>query len=260
MNTTDLIEYPQRGEWDGQYTVAVCKRALSPSGLPGIDHALNPYGGCTHGCVYCYAPEVTHSDWKEWRVVKVKSNIASRLSKELFGLHGTIGIGTVTDPYQYAEKRFCLTRDCLDILMKRDMRVHIHTKSDLVMRDAELISRMRGEVGVTVTSVDDKVSKMTEPGAPLPDKRLGTIRGLVDSDIDVYALVGPVLSHLEGSEKDLVDAIASTGVKRMVIDSLNGRPLLSERLARMGIGGSETAVANVKRLASAAGISVSDVF
>ncbi|MDR3206303.1 MAG: radical SAM protein, partial [Candidatus Methanoplasma sp.] len=219
MNTTDLIEYPRREEWDGEYTISMCKRALSPSGLPGIDHALNPYGGCTHGCVYCYAPEVTHSDWKEWRVVRVRSNIAVRLAKELPGLHGVIGIGTVTDPYQYAERRFQLTRECLEVLRKRDMSIHIHTKSDLVLRDAELISRMHAEVGVTVTSVDDRISKMTEPGAPLPEKRLDTIRRLVDAGIDVYALVGPVLDHLEGSEKELVDAVASTGVKRMVVDS-----------------------------------------
>ena len=71
MSTTDLLEFENVGAWDGVYRVAECRRALSPSGLPGIDHALNPYGGCEHGCIYCYAPEVTHADWDGWRVVKI---------------------------------------------------------------------------------------------------------------------------------------------------------------------------------------------
>ena len=99
MSTTDLLEFENVGAWDGVYRVAECRRALSPSGLPGIDHALNPYGGCEHGCIYCYAPEVTHADWDGWRVVRVRSNIAARLAAELPGLTGTVGIGTVTDPY-----------------------------------------------------------------------------------------------------------------------------------------------------------------
>jgi len=236
------------------------KRALSPSGLPGIDYALNPYGGCEHGCVYCYAPEVLHTDWRDWRVVKVRSNIPDRLSRELSGLEGTIGIGTVTDPYQYAEKRFGLTRTCLGILKERDFRIHLHTKSDLVLRDIDLISSMRGEVGITITGIDDRFSKITEPGAPLPGKRLEALRRLSEAGVDTYALIGPVLNHLEGSEGEFVDAIASTGVRRVYIDALNPRPLLMERLARMNIHGSETSKEKIRRLAEASGLSVSDVF
>ena len=210
--------------------------------------------------MYCYAPEVLHTDWKDWRVVKVRSNISDRLSKELSGLEGTIGIGTVTDPYQYAEKRFRLTRRCLEILKERDIRIHLHTKSDLILRDIDLISAMRGEVGITITSVSDRFSKITEPGAPLPEKRLEALRMLSERGVDTYALIGPVLNHLEGGEKDLVGAIVSTGVKRVYIDSLNLRPLLAERLARMNIRGSETARENIRRSATDAGLLVKNVF
>lgn len=236
------------------------KRALSPSGLPGIDYALNPYGGCEHGCIYCYAPEVLHTDWKDWRVVKVRSNITDRLLRELPGLDGTIGIGTVTDPYQYAEKRFMLTLKCLEILKERNFRIHLHTKSDLILRDAELLSSMRGEIGITITSIDDRISKMTEPGAPLPEKRLETLKQLTGSGMDTYALVGPILNHLEGKEKEFVDAITSTGVKRMSIDSLNKRPQLVERLNRMNLRGSDTARENIRKYATDSGLIVSDVF
>ena len=201
-----------------------------------------------------------HADWKDWRVVKVRSNIPDRLSKELSGLDGTIGIGTVTDPYQYAEKRFRLTQKCLEILKEKDFRIHLHTKSDLVLRDIDLISSMRGEVGITITAVDDRFSKITEPGAPLPGKRLEALKLLSERGVDTYALIGPVLNHLEGKERELVDAVASTGAKRVYIDSLNPRPLLTERLARMNIRGSETSKEKIRRMAADSGLLVRDVF
>ncbi|HKM09397.1 MAG TPA: radical SAM protein [Candidatus Methanomethylophilaceae archaeon] len=237
-----------------------CRRALSPSGLPGIDFALNPYGGCEHGCVYCYAPEVTHTYWREWRIVKVRSNIASRLAKELVNLRGTVGIGTVTDPYQYAEKRFKLTRQCLEVLKASGMRIHIHTKSDMITRDIDLISKMEGEVGITITTLDNRISHITEPGAPLPAKRLEALKLLTDAGINTYALVGPVLNSLEGHEEEFVEAIISTGTRRMCLDKLNIRPKMSERLERMNIKGSGKALEKIRSLAEASGMEVIDAF
>jgi DNA repair photolyase len=192
--------------------------------------------------------------------VRPKINIAERLSKEIRNLEGTVGIGTVTDPYQYAEKRFMLTRHCISVLSGHRLRYHIHTKSDLILRDLDLISEMRGEAGITITTLDDRVSKITEPGAPLPEKRLETLRTLTDEGIDAYALVGPVLKFMEGNEEAFVNAIAETGVKRMCLDRLNLRPLLSVRLERMNITGSVTALEKIRILAEDAGISVEDVF
>ena len=193
-------------------------------------------------------------------MVKVRSNIPFRLSKELAGLDGTIGIGTVTDPYQYAEKRFKITQKCLILLKQKDFRIHLHTKSDLVLRDMEMLASMRGEVGITITSVEDKFSKITEPGAPLPAKRIDALKQLTAAGIDTYALIGPVLNHLEGKEEEFVNAIASTGVKRAYIDGLNSRPLLTERLNRMNIRGSESSKEKIRLLAVAQGIVVKDVF
>jgi len=190
----------------------------------------------------------------------VRSNIPDRLSKELSGVGGTVGIGTVTDPYQYAEKRFRLTQRCLEILKEKDFRIHLHTKSDLVLRDIDLISSMKGEVGITITSIDDRFSKITEPGAPLPEKRLDALKQLSERGIDTYALIGPVLNHLEGKEEDFVAAVVSTGVKRVYIDSLNPRPLLSERLNRMNIRGSEKSKERIRTLAESSGLLVRDVF
>lgn len=219
---------------------------MAPSGLPECDYALNPYGGCEHGCIYCYAPGHTRSPLSDWRVVRVKRNIADRLSRELPYAEGCIGIGTVTDPYQAAERRFRLTRECLEILHARERRIHIHTKSDLVLRDIDLLADMDAVVGVTITTTDDRISKMTEPGAPLPSERLKTVGELVSAGVKTYVLVAPVMSTLENREYELADALASTGVKCVFADNLNMRLVDGTRLERMGIHPSQRALSNLR--------------
>ena len=255
-----LSDFVNMDKWDGPYREVECRKALHPSGLPDIDYALNPYAGCEHGCIYCYAPELTHADWSEWRVVRVKQNIADRLSKEIGGLEGVIGIGTVTDPYQPAERRFELTLSCLQVIERSEMSVHIHTKSDLIQRDMELIGSMKHVIGLTVTTPDERVSKITEPGAPLPDVRFDNMRTLVEAGMNVYALVGPVMSSLTGKEEEFCSRIARTGVKTAYIDRLNLRPKLKERLERMHIVPSPPTVEKVRSILTSYGIDVHDVF
>ncbi|MGN1044792.1 MAG: SPL family radical SAM protein, partial [Candidatus Methanomethylophilaceae archaeon] len=214
---------------------------MSPSGLPGVDYALNPYAGCSHGCVYCYAPEVTHSEWKGWRIPGVRENIPFRLAREVGTVSGTVCIGTSTDPYQAAEERFELTRRCLEILSRTDLRVSVMTKSGLVTRDMDLLSGADRSVSVTVTNTDVSVCRRTEPGAPPPSERLDAIRTMVDAGLKVICLAGPVLSTLEGRESELAEAIIGTGVRSVCMDGLNGRPDLNARLERMGIRGSASA-------------------
>jgi len=247
-------------KWNGPHEMVECKRALSPSKLPGIDHALNPYGGCSHGCLYCYAPELTHSDWMKWNVVKVKTNIAERMGKEMRNIHGVVGVGTVTDPYQPAELRFELTRSCMKILKDKCIRVHVHTKSDIILRDLDILTGMQGDFAVTITSLDPKVSRTIEPGAPVPEKRLNTLRELTEAGLDTYALVGPVLETLDGKEKEFASAVAATGTKRMYLDRLNERPLLAERMNGIGIKGSRTVLERIRNAAAAEGLKVYDVF
>lgn len=260
MTLSNLLDFAGDAEWNGKYEAVLCRKALSPSKLPGIDHALNPYGGCGHGCLYCYAPEVTHTEWEEWGTIRVKMGIESRLGKELASVKGVIGIGTTTDPYQPAEKRFELTKKCLLKLKEKGMRIHLHTKSDLILRDLELLKEMEGDVAVTVTNIDERISAIIEPGAPAPMKRVNALKELTDAGISTYALVGPILSTLEGRESEFVDAIVSTGTERMYLDRLNLRPLLAQRMDDIGITGSPKTREKIKQLASAAGIRVFSVF
>ena len=261
LNDTTLSDFTGEAlEWEGPFRIVECTRALAPSGLPEMDYALNPYGGCEHGCIYCYAPGHTHSDLDTWRVVRVKRNIVERLSRELPYVDGTIGIGTVTDPYQAAEGRFRLTRGCLEVLSEKCRKIHIHTKSDLILRDADILSGMDCIVGITVTSTDDRISKITEPGAPLPSNRLRAIESLIDSGIRTYALVAPVMSSLEGREADLVDALKATGVEYVMHDPLNMTLVYPDRMARMGIGASSKADLELSRLLRMNGMEGNDVF
>ena len=105
----------------GKLKEITCKSALSISNLSGLDYALNPYKGCEHGCIYCYAPSVLREDRNWGEFVDIKRNIPSVLAKELkTKKKGTIGISTVTDPYQPVEKKFEITRKCLDQISKND--------------------------------------------------------------------------------------------------------------------------------------------
>jgi len=256
---SNLLDFSDDG-WDGRYELMQCRKALSPSKLPGIDHSLNPYGGCEHGCIYCYAPELTYTEWDDWKKVRVKMGIESRLGKELASIKGVVGIGTTTDPYQPAESRFELTRKCLLKLKDANVKIHLHTKSDLILRDIDLLRSMEGDVAVTITSLDDRISKIIEPGAPLPLRRINALKELTKAGVNTYALVGPVLSILDGHEDEFAEAIISTGTKRMYLDSLNHRPMLSERMRTAGIGGSEKAKERIRKTASSNGILVFDVF
>lgn len=240
---SSLLDFDvEKGEWDGVARQVECRKALSPSGLPFLDYSINPYLGCEHGCIYCYAPRMMHRDPSDWRVVGVKTNIVERLAKELPGIRGRIGVGTVTDPYQYAERRFLLTRRCLDVLSKREVRVTILTKSDLVIRDTSVIRDMGADVHVCITSIDDRISKITEPGAPLPSARLEAARKLVEEGVDVNVNIAPVMSTLKGMEQELADAVSSTGVEKVYIDGLNLRFADTVKLDRMGITPSDDAV------------------
>lgn len=261
MSLSNLYDFIEKGEWDGRFESIECKRALSPSKLPGLDFALNPYSGCAHGCIYCYAPEVTHTEWSRWRIVRVKSNIAERLSKELRYVQGVVGIGTVTDPYQYAESRFMITRSCLEILHRKGTRCSIITKSDLVTRDIDLLSDMDATVNFTITHLDERSSKITEPGAPLPAKRLDAMRILIDSGIRVVAFAEPVMNTVEGHETEFIDALVSAGISEMELGGVNYRPELRARLDRMGFRTcSDDSLRLIAEYAKARGIVVHDVF
>lgn len=207
--------------------------ALPISRLPGLDYALNPYVGCQHDCLYCYAPYVTKRPRGEWTSVLARTDLPQVLAKEIKGKRGTVGLGTVTDPYQEAEKHLLITRRCLMEIIPHRLSVSVLTKSDLILRDIDLYLELRGEVGVTVTSVNDELSRMLEPEAPLPGRRIDALRQLAGEGLNAYALIGPLLPLLTDKDvDDMVDALSSTGIKWVMLDRFRPRPGMFADIAR----------------------------
>lgn len=211
-----------------------CASALSPTSLPGLEYALNPYRGCSIGCLYCYSPSVLHEERPWGRFVDVKRNIPAVLARELKRVsRGTVGIGTVTDGYQPVEARYRLTRYCLEQLARFDFPVSIQTKSSLVLHDLELLRRLSDvEVGVTITTMDEPVRRRFEPFASPSLRRTETLRRLNVAGIRTWAFVGPILpSTTDATLEPLLRAVADAGTRHVLFDRLRFRPGVLERLA-----------------------------
>ncbi|MEM1541894.1 MAG: radical SAM protein [Ignisphaera sp.] len=176
------------------------ERALSNSGLPDIDYALNPYIGCSHGCLYCYAKMYTNlreviDNWGS--TVAVKKNIIEVLMKEIKKVKkGTIGIGTITDPYQPVEALYRLTRKAIEILVSHGFKVSIQTKSSQILRDLDLFLRYRNliDIGITITSVEDtSPMNLFEPYSSPPSARINALKKLSSSGLKTWIFYGPVI-------------------------------------------------------------------
>ncbi|MBI2557381.1 MAG: radical SAM protein [Planctomycetes bacterium] len=174
------------------------KSILTKSGIPGVDYCVNPYVGCAHGCRYCYATFLQkytgHTEpWGGF--VDVKINTPEILQKQLKRARmGRVMVSSVTDAYQPIESKYKLTRQCLEILLQSQFPVDILTKSPLVLRDIDLIKKFKDiEVGITITTHDEKISRVFEPNAPSIMARMRTLNTLHDNRIKTYAFIGPVL-------------------------------------------------------------------
>ena len=171
---------------------------LSKSGIPGVDYCLNPYVGCAHGCRYCYATFMKrftgHTEpWGSFLDVKINApEVLHRQVKK--AAKGHILISSVTDPYQPAESKYFLTRQCLEVMIPRQFSVGILTKSPLVLRDMDLFKKFQEiEVGITVTTDSDDIRKTFEPHAPPIDARIQALKILFENGIRTYAFIGPLL-------------------------------------------------------------------
>jgi DNA repair photolyase len=205
-----------------------CKTALSKSNLPGLDYSLNPYRGCQHSCAYCYVPNVLRIKRNEWgSFVDIKKNIPLILSKELkMKKPGVVAISTVTDPYQPIEQKYNLTRYCLEQLLSYDFPVHIQTKSDLVIRDIDLITKMSdAEVMFSIGTLNDSERKQLEPYTSSIQKRLDAMKELSDIGIRTSVFFGPIYPtvKLENIE-EIIDTFVENGASEIMLDRLNIKP------------------------------------
>jgi DNA repair photolyase len=167
------------------------------------DYAVNPYVGCQHRCTYCYARFMKRfTGHKEpWGVfVDMKVNAPDLLRKEINRkAPGRVWISGVCDPYQPIEKKYELTRQCLEILVGCDWPITVQTKSSLVLRDIDLFRRRANiEVGLSITTGHDDTRKLFEPNAPSIEERIQALGELHHAGIRTYAMIAPMLPGAEG--------------------------------------------------------------
>ncbi|MDG6218194.1 MAG: radical SAM protein [Candidatus Thermoplasmatota archaeon] len=214
------------------------KTALSPSKLPGLDYTLNPYSGCGHQCMYCYVPSVKHIPRESWeKTIFVRRNLPMILSKELSRRKsGTIGISTVTDPYQPIEKTFQVTRYCLEQLLKHEFPIQIQTKSDLILRDIHLIEHFKqAEIMISIGTSNDKHRQIVEPGTSSIRQRLNVLHELKNNDeINSSVFFGPIYPSMNWDEiKILLDTFIEENVSTILIDTLHLKPGLENHLSNI---------------------------
>lgn len=219
--TLDLLP-PFKTEVTEESARQIITRNQSPD--ISFDRSVNPYRGCEHGCAYCFA-RPTHAfmglssglDFES--KLFAKPNAAKLLERELAKAGyepKTLAIGTNTDPYQPIERRYRIMREILEVLDRANHPVGIVTKSALVARDLDILSRMakRGlvKVAVSVTTLDRTLARAMEPRAATPQRRLDTLALLADGGIPTTVMVAPIIPALNESEIErILDAAASAG-------------------------------------------------
>ncbi len=205
-----------------------CKSAISHNDSPdvGFNLGLNPYRGCEHGCIYCYA-RPTHSYLNlspgldfETRLI-AKRNIAAVLRRELASprhVPGLLAIGTVTDAYQPVEREWKLTRACLEVLAEAKHPLAIITKGSGVERDIDLLAPMAAQglaaVYMTITTLDGPLARRLEPRAAAPHRRLRTLRTLADAGIPVGVSVAPQIPFINDDMEQVLEAAWEAGARR----------------------------------------------
>jgi DNA repair photolyase len=209
-------------------TVDATRKIITRNDSPDLsfDRSINPYRGCEHGCVYCFA-RPTHAylglspglDFES--KLFMKPNAPELLERELSApgyVPKTIAIGTNTDPYQPIERRHQIMRRILEVLERAGHPVGIVTKSALVLRDLDILARMAErnlvKVAISVTTLDAKLARTMEPRASTPQRRLDALRQLVKVGVPASTLVAPVIPAINDAEIErILDAVAAAGVR-----------------------------------------------
>lgn len=203
------------------------------------DYSLNPYAGCAFACSYCYVPKFPNrndrqpKEWGGW--LEVKTNAPQLIRKDRAKIFGSsIFFSSATDPYQYAELKYRLTRKCLSELVHyHPAKLTLHTRSHLILQDIELLKRFDKKVlsvGVSFTTNDDTVRKEFEPKAPSIERRIQLIKALHQAGISVTASIAPLLPcQPEQLVKMLKPYVNKLWVGSINYPEINNRPELLDK-------------------------------
>ncbi len=189
-----------------------------------LKYSLHPYTGCSHFCLYCYA-----TSYIGLKPSTPKKDFLKKLRRDLRFIDKKllVELSTSSDPYPPIEKSIELTRKTLSILHEYRVRTLITTKSNIVVRDIDLLKKMKAAVMITITTLDQSLAKKLEPGAPSPKERLIALKKLSEEGIPVGVRIDPIIPYLndEPSElRELVDAVIAYGAKHIVTSTYKARP------------------------------------
>lgn len=182
---------------------------------------FNPYTGCDHACVYCYAssyiPKFFNCRPKKDLIPRLKGE-AAKLKSEI------VSISNSSDPYPNLEAKTGLMRKCLEILSKHDCKIQVVTKSSLVVRDIDFLKKIPSMVTLTITTDNDNISRILEPHAPSPSERIKTAEILIEKGISVSTRVDPIIPFVNDNPENLIKTLAFIGVRHITSSTYKIKP------------------------------------
>lgn len=187
------------------------KSILSPK------NGMNIYRGCTHGCIYCDSRSECYQMTHDFEDIEVKENAPLLLEQALKRKRHTcmIGTGAMCDPYMHCERELELTRKCLEIIKKHGFGVSVQTKSDLILRDKELLSEInrsaKAVVNITITTYDDELCRIVEPNVCPTSGRFRVLEEFRDLDVPTVVWLTPILPFINDTEKNISDIVERCG-------------------------------------------------
>jgi len=191
-----------------------------------VKYSFSPYTGCSHACVYCYItsyiPDAFHA--------RLKKDLFRRLKKELHVVDTYISMANSSDPYTPEERKLGATRKCLRVFKENDVKVLVVTKSDLVARDADILSEMRASVSMTITTLDDSRAHQMEPHAPPPSRRVEALRILQEHGIPCSVRLDPIIPGINDDEIEAIVAAVAPYASHIVSSTVKPR---SDSMKRM---------------------------
>ncbi len=209
-------------------TEVKCKQALSHCGIEDFSYSMNPYIGCYHNCSYCYARFMLRfkpkgTKWGEF--VDVKVNFPEALLKQMGVIKPKrVMISSVTDAYQPIERKYKITCESLKILARYHFWISLLTKSDLVLRDIDILKKFdkRSEVGFTVCFDNDEDRKNFEPNSSPIENRFKALKELKKNGIKTFAFIGPLIPGVSDRNlENLFKKLAETRIDYLLVDKLN---------------------------------------
>ena len=202
------------------------KSIITKSNIPSIDYVINPYTGCQHGCIYCYAEfmiRFTNHKGEKWgEFLDIKTFDFNKIKAQKYNGKRLL-LSSVTDPYLPLEKKYQNTRRLLEALVDTEAEVSILTKSNLVTRDIDLFKKFKNiKVGISISTLNDEFAKKIERGASKPSDRILALKEIADAGIETYTFISPYFPEI--TDFKAIIRKAQTFTDTFSFENLNFRP------------------------------------